>query len=155
LDLQRMELLKRFFVVFIATPFLVYGEVGNLFRPANLRMLEETPKRKFTTKTDHELFYQNILYLHLLCVFSGFSAAMNCLKNEKFSEAPAHCTSEIEMSDGKYRLEALLLRGSLHFLCGKKDEALADFDALINDPNASNEVRLRLKRFFDGFLLGG
>ncbi|CAL8072274.1 unnamed protein product [Orchesella dallaii] len=72
---------------------------------------------------------------------SGFPAAMTCMRDGKFSEAPAHCTSEIEAADSNYRLEAFLLRGCLNFLCGKKDESLADFDAVIKDANASNEYK--------------
>lgn len=76
-----------------------------------------------------------------LIVRSGFVTAINLVKAKEFSKVPEQCTAEIERN-GKYKLEALNLRGSIYFVTGKHEEAVADFQAIIEDESASNEVRI-------------
>lgn len=58
----------------------------------------------------------------------------------EFTSVPDHCSKEIEKPEGKYRLEALLLRGSFRFLQADRQGAMADFQAVIDDANAPKEV---------------
>ncbi|CAF0929163.1 unnamed protein product [Rotaria sp. Silwood1] len=67
----------------------------------------------------------------------------------RFTDIPSLCTQELELSIlSPYKLHALLLRGSFYLLMGNYIEALADFDSVINDLNATEMMKLigKLKR---------
>ncbi len=58
-----------------------------------------------------------------------------------FTDIPSLCTQELESSiPSPYKLQALLLRGSFYLLMGNSKEALADFDAVVSDSNATEKV---------------
>jgi hypothetical protein len=57
----------------------------------------------------------------------------------RFTDIPSLCTQELELSSS-YKLQALLFRGSFYLLMGNFKEALADFDTVVNDPNATEKV---------------
>jgi import receptor subunit TOM70 len=61
-----------------------------------------------------------------------------------FTDIPSLCTQELELSSS-YKLQALLFRGSFYLLMGNFKEALADFDTVVNDPNATEKVLERLE----------
>lgn len=72
---------------------------------------------------------------------SALARAYEAYDQSRFTEIPSLCTQELESSSSSiYRLQALLLRGSFYLLLGNFKEALADFDALVNDPNATEQV---------------
>ncbi|CAF4271164.1 unnamed protein product, partial [Rotaria sp. Silwood2] len=84
---------------------------------------------------------------------SSLARAYQAFDEGRFTDIPSLCTQELESSnDSPYKLETLLLRGSFYLLMGNYAEALADFDALINDPNASEEVEKETKKILFLFL---
>ncbi|CAF3361547.1 unnamed protein product [Rotaria sp. Silwood1] len=67
----------------------------------------------------------------------------------RFTDIPSLCTQELELSIlSPYKLHALLLRGSFYLLMGNYIEALADFNSVINDLNATEMMKIigKLKR---------
>jgi import receptor subunit TOM70 len=69
----------------------------------------------------------------------AYQAYDDCL----FTDIPSLCTQELELSIlSPYRLQALLLRGSFYLLMGNFKEALADFNAVVDDPNVTEKVWL-------------
>jgi import receptor subunit TOM70 len=70
---------------------------------------------------------------------SPLARAYQAYDESRFTEIPLLCTQQLE-SSSNYRLETLLLRGSFYLLMGNFKEASADFDAVINDPNATEKV---------------
>ena len=56
-----------------------------------------------------------------------------------FTNIPSLCTEELQSSS--YKLQTLLLRGTFHLLMGNYREAIVDFDAVINNPNVTEQVR--------------
>ncbi|CAF0887963.1 unnamed protein product [Rotaria sp. Silwood1] len=80
---------------------------------------------------------------------SSLARAYQAFDEGRFTDIPSLCTHELESSSNSlHRLEALLLRGSFYLLMGNYVEALADFDAVINDQNASEKIKMNaeLKR---------
>ena len=73
---------------------------------------------------------------------SPLARAYEAFDEGRFTDIPSLCTQELDSSTSSpYRLETLLLRGSFFLLMGSYAEALADFDAVVNDPNATEKVR--------------
>lgn len=72
----------------------------------------------------------------LACAYDAFDQC-------RFTEIPSLCTQELESSSSAYRLHALSLRASFYLLMGNFKEALTDFDALVHDPNVTEQVRER------------
>ena len=73
---------------------------------------------------------------------SPLARAYEAFDDGRFTDIPSLCTQELDSPTASpYRLEALLLRGSFFLLMGSYAEALADFDAVVNDPNATEKVR--------------
>ncbi|CAF2232922.1 unnamed protein product [Rotaria magnacalcarata] len=67
----------------------------------------------------------------------------------RFTDIPSLCTQELELSvTSPYKLEALLFRGTFYLLMGNFKEALADFDAVVNDQNVEEKMKIQaeLKR---------
>lgn len=75
---------------------------------------------------------------------SGFIKAKLALDSNRYDDVLPACTEEIESSesDAQYKNEAILLRGTFHLLKGSKLEAMADFDSLINNPEAALALRV-------------
>ena len=73
---------------------------------------------------------------------SSLARAYEAFDEGRFTDIPSLCTQEIESSEtSTYELEALLLRGSFYLLMGNYAEALNDFDKVISNPEASENVR--------------
>ncbi|CAF0875846.1 unnamed protein product [Adineta steineri] len=80
---------------------------------------------------------------------SPLARAYQAYDESRFTDIPSLCTQEIELSiSSPYKLQALLLRGSFYLLMGNYKEASADFDAVINDSNATENMKINaeLKR---------
>ncbi|CAF2104663.1 unnamed protein product [Rotaria magnacalcarata] len=80
---------------------------------------------------------------------SSLARAYQAFDEDRYTDIPSLCTNELESTtDSPYKLETLLLRGSFYLLMGSYAEALADFDTIINDPEATEKIRLNteLKR---------
>ena len=74
---------------------------------------------------------------------SPLARAYDAFDEGRFTDIPSLCTQELDASTASpYRLETLLLRGSFFLLMGSYAEALADFDAVVNDSDATEKVRL-------------
>ncbi|XP_034128485.1 mitochondrial import receptor subunit TOM70 [Drosophila guanche] len=73
----------------------------------------------------------------------GFLRAHSAFREEKFDEIIPACTEEIESSESEsqYKVEALLLRGTIHLLCGTYTESEQDFDAIIGNADADDTIR--------------
>lgn len=73
----------------------------------------------------------------------NFKEAMKLFKDGKYMEALAACSEEIGRSDDEsiYKMEALLLRGTLNLLFGSFNEAHSDLNAIIDNANASATIR--------------
>ena len=72
---------------------------------------------------------------------SPLARAYQAFEEGRFTDIPSLCTQELEQSELlPYRLNALLLRGSFYLLMGNYIEAIADFDAVINNSQATEKV---------------
>ncbi|CAF5229410.1 unnamed protein product, partial [Rotaria magnacalcarata] len=71
---------------------------------------------------------------------SSLARAYQAFDEDRYTDIPSLCTNELESTtDSPYKLETLLLRGSFYLLMGSYAEALADFDTIINDPEATEK----------------
>ncbi|XP_016964442.1 mitochondrial import receptor subunit TOM70 [Drosophila biarmipes] len=73
----------------------------------------------------------------------GFLRAHRAFLEEKYEEIIPACTEEIESSEAEaqYKVEALLLRGTFHLLCGSYVESQQDFDAILANADADPNLR--------------
>ncbi|KAH8298050.1 hypothetical protein KR018_005262 [Drosophila ironensis] len=73
----------------------------------------------------------------------GFLRARSAFLSEEFGDIIAACTEEIESSEAEaqYKVEALLLRGTFHLLCGSYTESKQDFDAILANADATPTLR--------------
>ena len=72
---------------------------------------------------------------------SSLANAYRAYDECRFTAIPSLCTEELESSIlSPYRLQVLLLRGSFHLLMGDFKQALTDFDTVISDLNATEDV---------------
>lgn len=67
----------------------------------------------------------------------GFVRARRAFDEQKYDEIIAACTEEIESSEAEsqYKVEALLMRGTFHLLCGSFADSKLDFDAILANGN--------------------
>jgi len=67
----------------------------------------------------------------------GFLRAHRAFLEEKYEDIIPACTEEIESSEAEaqYKVEALLMRGTFHLLCGSYIESQQDFDAILANGN--------------------
>lgn len=74
----------------------------------------------------------------ILIIFSGYLKALDCLQKGDYESIIAACTEELNQaeSDGSYKNEALLLRGTMHILTGQHSDALADLEKVIENEDA-------------------
>jgi hypothetical protein len=72
---------------------------------------------------------------------SPLAHAYQAFDEGRFTDIPSLCTQELQTPNGSlYELQTLLLRGSIYLLMGNYAEAIADFDTVIKDPNATEKV---------------
>ncbi len=72
---------------------------------------------------------------------SPLARAYQAFDEGRFTDIPSLCTQELETTNGSsYELQTLLLRGSIYLLMGNYAEAIADFDAVIDNPKATDKV---------------
>ncbi|EDW45875.1 mitochondrial import receptor subunit TOM70 [Drosophila sechellia] len=73
----------------------------------------------------------------------GFLRAHLAFLEEKYDEIIPACTEEIESSEAEaqYKVEALLMRGTFHLLCGSYVESQQDFDAILANDYADPNLR--------------
>ncbi|KAH8260097.1 hypothetical protein KR026_003074 [Drosophila bipectinata] len=73
----------------------------------------------------------------------GFLRARQCFINEQFDDIIPACTEEIESSEAEaqYKVEALLMRGTFHLLCGSYTESKQDLDAILGNGDADPTLR--------------
>jgi len=72
---------------------------------------------------------------------SPLARAFQAFDEGRFTDIPSLCTQELESSNNSlYELQTLLLRGSIYLLMGSYSEAVADFEAVINNPDATEKV---------------
>ncbi|ALC39781.1 Tom70 [Drosophila busckii] len=74
----------------------------------------------------------------------GFLRARRAFDEQQYDEIIPACTEEIESSEAEsqYKVEALLMRGTFHLLCGSFNNSRCDFDAVLD--NADADVSLRV-----------
>jgi len=80
---------------------------------------------------------------------SPLARAFQAFDEGRFTDIPSLCTQELESSNNSlYELQTLLLRGSIYLLMGSYSEAVADFEAVINNPDATEKMKVNaeLKR---------
>ncbi|UJR21224.1 hypothetical protein I4U23_024320 [Adineta vaga] len=80
---------------------------------------------------------------------SPLARAYQAFDEGRFTDIPSLCTQELELFDSSpYELQTLLLRGSFYLLMGNYSEAIADFNSVISNPEASEKLKLNaeLKR---------
>ena len=76
----------------------------------------------------------------------GFVRAKQALDSGRYEEVIAACTEEMDAGESaKYKLEATLLRGTFHLLCGSPAESLVDLNSIIENP--ANAVAFRVNAF--------
>lgn len=71
----------------------------------------------------------------------GFGRAKRALDGDDFGNIISACTEEIE-TDGKYKLVATLLRGTMHLVAGALIEALKDFNVIIDGSDVPMELKV-------------
>lgn len=73
----------------------------------------------------------------------GFVRAKLALDAQKYEDIIAACTEEIESteSEGEFKNEATLLRGTFFLLTGQTAASVLDFDRIINNAEASVDLR--------------
>ncbi|KAH8333493.1 mitochondrial import receptor subunit TOM70 [Drosophila kikkawai] len=73
----------------------------------------------------------------------GFLRARQAYLKEKFDDIIPACTEEIESSEAEaqYKVEALLMRGTFHLLCGSYTESEQDFNAILQNVDADPTMR--------------
>ncbi|XP_017049057.2 mitochondrial import receptor subunit TOM70 [Drosophila ficusphila] len=73
----------------------------------------------------------------------GFLRAHQAFLDERYDEIIPACTEEIESSEAEaqYKVEALLMRGTFHLLCGSYIESQQDFDAILANADADPNLR--------------
>jgi hypothetical protein len=72
---------------------------------------------------------------------SPLDRAYQAFDQGRFTDIPSLCAQELDSTrSSPYELQTLLLRGSFYLLMGNYAEAIADFDAVINSPNATEKV---------------
>ncbi|KAH8412823.1 hypothetical protein KR009_005985 [Drosophila setifemur] len=73
----------------------------------------------------------------------GFVRARRAFLDEQFEDIITACTEEIESSEAEaqYKVEALLMRGTFHLLCGSYTESKQDFDAILGNADADPTMR--------------
>ncbi|KAH8352657.1 hypothetical protein KR084_005569 [Drosophila pseudotakahashii] len=73
----------------------------------------------------------------------GFLRAHRAFLEEKYEDIIPACTEEIESSEAEaqYKVEALLMRGTFHLLCGSYIESQQDFDAVLANADADPNLR--------------
>jgi hypothetical protein len=72
---------------------------------------------------------------------SPLARACQAFDDNRFTDIPSLCTQELESeTPSPYKLQALLFRGSFFLLMGNYVEALADFNAVADDQDASEPV---------------
>ncbi|XP_030556789.1 mitochondrial import receptor subunit TOM70 [Drosophila novamexicana] len=73
----------------------------------------------------------------------GFLRARQAFEEQKYDEIIAACTEEIESSEAEsqYKVEALLMRGTFHLLCGSFADSKVDFDAILANDDADTTLR--------------
>ena len=72
---------------------------------------------------------------------SSLAQAYQAFDEGRFTDIPSLCTQELQTPNGSlYQLQTLLLRGSIYLLMGNYAEAIADFDTVIQNPNATEKV---------------
>ncbi|XP_017146550.1 mitochondrial import receptor subunit TOM70-like [Drosophila miranda] len=76
-------------------------------------------------------------------VLRGFPRALWAFREERFEDVIPACTEEIDTLEywSQYKTEARLMRGTFHLLCGSFYECHQDFEAVIGDAKANNELR--------------
>ncbi|KAH8358363.1 hypothetical protein KR200_010584 [Drosophila serrata] len=73
----------------------------------------------------------------------GFLRARQAYLKEKYDDIIPACTEEIESSEAEaqYKVEALLMRGTFHLLCGSYTESEQDFNAILQNADADPTLR--------------
>ena len=80
----------------------------------------------------------NVFYLY----FSLFKTAVDKLRSENYDEIIPLCTKEIEQTPpSSYQQLALLLRGTMYGLRNQLDDALSDFNTLLETQDLDKKVR--------------
>lgn len=71
----------------------------------------------------------------------GFLRARRAFEEQRYDDIIAACTEEIESSESEsqYKVEALLMRGTFHLLCGSFTESKNDLDAILGNGKAEIE----------------
>ncbi len=79
---------------------------------------------------------------------SPLARAYQAFDEGRFTDIPSLCTQELQSdTPSPYEVQALLLRGSIYLLMGNYVEAVADFDAIVNNPNTTHKVRGHIDDF--------
>ena len=74
--------------------------------------------------------------------FSPFKTAVDKLRSENYDEIIPLCTKEIEQTlPSSYQQLALLLRGTMYGLRNQLDDALSDFNTLLETQDLDKKVR--------------
>lgn len=71
----------------------------------------------------------------------GFGRAQKAVDDGDFSNVIPACIEEIE-SNGEHKRAAMLLRGTMNLVAGALDEAINDFNAIIDDPEAPTQFKV-------------
>lgn len=71
----------------------------------------------------------------------GFLRALRAFEEQHYDDIITACTEEIESSESEsqYKVEALLMRGTFHLLCGSFTESKNDLDAILANGKTERE----------------
>lgn len=109
------------------------------------------PSKNFI-KTYFSSFSEDVVHQKLIEVgdplgqgeLTGFLKAKLAFATEKYEEIIPACTEEIENSeaDSPFKIEALSLRASFHFLCGCFEKAAEDHTTIIDTENSDLKIKV-------------
>lgn len=68
--------------------------------------------------------------------------ARDSVKRGEYQNVIEACTEEIELANSEHELVARLLRGTFQMLCGSLEDAITDFDTIIDNDTASTPLKV-------------
>ena len=90
-----------------------------------------------------------LIILSTLFLFSSYKKAVRLIGKRRYSDVVRLCTSEIETEGSTHLVEALLLRATFYLLRGETDQAMVDFEKLLNMNDVDRRVsKLKAEFYF-------
>lgn len=124
----------------------VLKELGAQHAKESLKEKQDVRPSKFFLKTFFASFMEDPVKNMVIASTDpkGFVKAKLMMDKGEYDDIVAACTEEIESSEAEaeYKMEAMLLRGTLYLLTAQFDEAASDLDTVIEMELAHKKLRV-------------